>query len=107
MKQPFLLYLSPMPKQNLQSIGSVITQFLKENRLEKKIDISSLTTNWKNIAGDMVANHTKRMFLKDDTLFLEVDSAALKNELHFLKDQLIKNVNHFLEKELVKQLVLI
>ncbi|HXD93913.1 MAG TPA: DUF721 domain-containing protein [Bacteroidia bacterium] len=96
-----------MSKQNLQSIGSAINQFLKENRLEKKIDISSLHVNWKTVAGDMIANHTKRIFLKDSTLFLEVDSAELKNELHFLKDQLIQNVNYFLKKELVKQLVLI
>ncbi|HKC69669.1 MAG TPA: DUF721 domain-containing protein [Bacteroidia bacterium] len=96
-----------MSKQNLQSIGSAINQFLKENRLEKKIDISNLHVNWKTIAGDMIANHTKRIFLKDTTLFLEVDSAELKNELHFLKDQLINNVNYFLKKELVKQLVLI
>jgi len=96
-----------MSKHNLQSIGSAINQFLKENRLEKKIDISSLHVNWKTIAGDMIANHTKRIFLKDTTLFLEVDSAELKNELHFLKDQLITNVNHFLKKDLIKQLVLI
>ena len=96
-----------MSKQNLQSIGSAINQFLKGNRLEKKIDISNLHVNWKTIAGDMIANHTKRIFLKDTTLFLEVDSAELKNELHFLKDQLINNVNYFLKKELVKQLVLI
>ena len=96
-----------MSKQNLQSIGSAINQFLKENRLEKKIDISNLHVNWKTVAGDMIANHTKRIFLKDSTLFLEVDSAELKNELHFLKDQLIQNVNYFLKKELVKQLVLI
>jgi predicted nucleic acid-binding Zn ribbon protein len=96
-----------MPKQNLQSIGSAIDQFLKENRLEKKIDASSLHINWKTIAGDMIANHTKRLFLKETTLYLEVDSAELKNEIHFLKDQLIQNVNHFLKKDLIKQLVLI
>ena len=96
-----------MQKQNLQSIGSAINQFLKENRLEKKIDLSSLHTNWQTIAGEMVSNHTKRIFIKDTTLFLEVDSSALKNELHFLKDQLIQNINHFLKKELVKQLVLL
>ena len=96
-----------MSKQNLQSIGSAINQFLKENRLEKKIDVSNLHVNWKTIAGEMIANHTKRIFLKDTTLFLEVDSAELKNEIHFLKDQLIKNVNHFLKKDLVKQFVLI
>lgn len=96
-----------MHKQNLQSIGSAINQFLKENRLEKKIDLSSLHTNWRAIVGEMVANHTKRIFIKETTLFLEVDSSALKNELHFLKDQLIQNINHFLKKELVKQLVLL
>jgi predicted nucleic acid-binding Zn ribbon protein len=96
-----------MSKQNLQSIGTAIDQFLKENRLEKKIDASSLHINWKMIAGDMIANHTKRLFLKETTLYLEVDSAELKNEIHFLKDQLIQNVNHFLKKDLIKQLVLI
>ena len=96
-----------MSKQNLQSIGSVIGQFLKENRLDKKIDSSSIHSHWKLIAGEMVANHTKRIFLKDSTLFLEVDSPELKNELHFLKDQLIKNINQFLKKELIHQLVLI
>ncbi len=96
-----------MFKQNLQSIGSAINQFLKENRLEKKIDLSSLHINWKTIAGEMVANHTTRMFIKDNILFLEVDSSALKSELHFLKDQLVQNINHFLKKELVKQLVLL
>ena len=96
-----------MSKQNLQSIGAAINQFLKENRLEKKIDISSLHTNWASIAGEMVANHTTRLFLKENTLFLQVDSSALKNELHFLKDQLIKNINFFLKKELITQLVLL
>ncbi len=96
-----------MSKQNLQSIGTAIDQFLKENRLEKKIDASSLHINWKTIAGDMIANHTKRLFLKETTLYLEVDSAELKNEIHYLKDQLIQNVNHFLKKDLIKQLVLI
>lgn len=103
----FYLYLSPMRKNNLQPIGAAISNFLKENRLEKKIDTSALHTNWKAIAGEMVANHTKRLFLKDDTLFLEVDSSALKNELHYLKAELIANVNQFLQKELIKQLVLI
>ncbi len=96
-----------MSKQNLSSLGAAIDLFLKTNRLDKKIDSSSLTVNWKEIAGEMIAKHTTRLFLKDHTLFIAVDSAALKNELHFLKSQLIQNVNRYLKKELIKELVVL
>jgi len=96
-----------MSKQNLSSLGAAIEAFLKQNRLDKKIDSSSLIVNWKEIAGEMIAKHTTRLFIKDHTLFLQVDSPALKNELHFLKGALIKNVNQYLKKELIKELVLL
>jgi len=96
-----------MSKQNISSLGDAIALFLKQNRLEKKIDTSELTVHWKEIAGEMIAKHTKRIFLKDTTLFIEVDSAALKNEMQFLKSQLISNVNQYVKKELVKELVLL
>ncbi len=96
-----------MSKQNLSSLGDAIQAFLKQNRLDKKIDTSNLSVHWKEIAGEMIAKHTKRMFIKDHTLFLQVDSSALKNELHFLRSQLIKNVNVYLKKELIKELVLL
>lgn len=96
-----------MSKQNLSSLGDAIQAFLKQNRLDKKIDTSSLMVNWKQIAGEMIAKHTTRLFIKDHTLFLQVDSSALKNELHFLKSTLIKNINQHLGKELVKELILL
>jgi predicted nucleic acid-binding Zn ribbon protein len=94
-------------KQNFQRIGSAIEKFLKENRLDKKIDASSLLTNWKEIAGEMIAKHTSRLFIKEGKLYLQVDSAALKNELHFLQAQLLRNVNQYFGKELVKELILL
>jgi predicted nucleic acid-binding Zn ribbon protein len=96
-----------MKKQNFQSIGSAIDSFLKENRLDKKIDSSTLLTCWKEIAGEMIQKHTTRLFLKDQKMYLQVDSAALKNELHFLQKQLIDNINQYFKKELVKELILL
>ena len=96
-----------MAKQNFQSIGSAINQFLKENRLDKKIESSTLLTCWKEIAGEMIHKHTTRLFLKDQKMYLQVDSSALKNELHFLQAQLIGNINQYFKKELVKELILL
>ena len=96
-----------MKKQNFQSIGSAIDQFLKQNRLDKKIDSSTLLTCWKEIAGEMIHKHTTRLFLKDQKMYLQVDSSALKNELHFLQAQLIGNINQYFKKELVKELILL
>ncbi|MGZ3861623.1 MAG: DUF721 domain-containing protein [Bacteroidia bacterium] len=96
-----------MGKHNLISIGSAISHFLKDNRLDKKIDSSTLHVDWKNIAGEMIHKHTTRLFIKDQKLFLQVDSSALKNELHFLNPQLIRNINQYFKKELVKEIVLL
>lgn len=96
-----------MKKQNFQSIGSAIDQFLKQNRLDKKIDSSTLLTCWKDIAGEMIHKHTTRLFLKEQKMYLEVDSSALKNELHYLQGELVNNVNQYFKKELVKELILL
>ncbi|MBS1645773.1 MAG: DUF721 domain-containing protein [Bacteroidetes bacterium] len=96
-----------MNEYNTQNIATVIQRFLKENRLDTKMDVTSVQTDWRQIAGELVANHTKRLFFKETTLFLEVDSSELKNELHFLKEAIIRNVNLYMKKEFVTQIVLI
>ncbi len=96
-----------MKKQNFQSVGSAIEQFLKQNRLDKKIESSTLLTYWKEIAGEMIHKHTTRLFLKDQKMYLQVDSAALKNELHYLQKQLTDNINQYFKKELVKEIILL
>lgn len=96
-----------MKDHNLKTVGETLQKILQENNLSNKIDQSVVTTSWEKIAGPLFARHTKRIFMKDAKIYLEINSPALKNELLFLKGDLIKNINAYLGKERVKEVILL
>ena len=66
-----------------------------------------LQSEWKNIVGAMVANHTERIVLKDKKLILKIDSAPLRNELLMSKKLLIENVNTHLGQTVIYDIVFV
>ena len=94
-----------MRKSNQQTIGQVIQQYLKENNLEKKFKRSHIIGSWEIIMGKVVANHTKSIVFNDKTLFLELDSPGLRNELSYRKAELIKKINTEAGEEIIKEII--
>jgi len=59
-----------------------------------------LKEEWPSIVGEMIAKYTRNVILVEKTLIIYTDVAALKQELLYSKEELIKTINnHF--KELV------
>lgn len=95
-----------MRKSNQQSIGEVLKQYLQENNLEKKLAHSNIISSWGELMGKVVANHTKKVYFSDKTLFVELDSAALRNELSFRMEDMRQRINTEAGFEIVKEIVL-
>ena len=95
-----------MARSNEQTLGEVIKELLKVYRLETGIDNTKIINSWERVVGPMIANHTVDLKVKGKTLYVRLNSAALKNELNFAKSQLIRNVNKELKKEVITQIVI-
>jgi hypothetical protein len=96
-----------MKKSNLISIGDAISQILKQERLDVKLSRFSVKNAWGEIAGEVIANHTTSIgFDEQKNMFLNLDSAAMKNEVMYSKEGIIKKINQFCGYELVKNLVI-
>lgn len=96
-----------MRKDNLIKLGDAISQMLKQERLDVKLSRFAIKNAWEEIAGKMVSNHTTQIAFDDHkTMFLQLDSAALKNEVMFGKTDLIKKINGFCGYELITNLVI-
>lgn len=94
-------------KSNSQSIGEVLHQFLKENRLDQKIIQQSIIDSWELIAGKMIKNHTKNLFFKAaDHLYIELDSDVIRHEVFMRKSEIISAINTFACAEIVKNLII-
>lgn len=97
-----------MAKRNNEnlSMADALKEFVETNRLEKGLDAINVADAWKNIMGNGVNNYTTAIQLKGDTLFVQLSSSVLREELSYGKQKIINMLNEKLGKELIKKLVL-
>lgn len=93
-------------KSNLIKLGDAISQLFKQEKLDVKISQFTVKNGWKDIVGDMVAKNTSELSFNDKTLFITLNSAALKHELSFRKEDILNSVNKFCGYKLIDQLVI-
>lgn len=88
------------------SIGDVLKEFIKTNNLQKGMDGINVRDAWKNLMGNGVNNYTREIMLRNGTLYVELTSAVLREELSYGKDKIIKMINEELGRDVVTQVVL-
>ena len=91
---------------NQSAIGDIINEIIKNNKLEPGLNEISVVDAWKNLMGNGVNNYTRNVALRNGTLYVELNSAVLREELSYGKDKIIKMINDELGKEVVKNVVL-
>lgn len=89
-----------------QSVGDVLKQFMQDNRLQAGMDKMDVRDAWKNLMGNGVNNYTREIMLRGTTLYVELTSAVLREELSFGKAKIVKMLNEELKREVVKDIVL-
>ena len=89
-----------------QPISNVLKQFMQENKLQPGMDKIDVRDAWKNLMGNGVNNYTRDIMLKGTTLYVELTSAVLREELSYGKAKIVKMINEELKREVVKDVVL-
>ncbi len=91
---------------NDSSIGDILKEIIEANKLDKGLNQISVVDAWKNLMGNGVNNYTRNVLLKGSTLYVELTSSVLREELSYGKDKIIKMINEELGREVVKDVVL-
>lgn len=94
-----------MRKKNEQPLKEVIEQFIQSFRLQPKLTEASIRATWESIVGAMIAKNTTHIYVRNTTLFIHLNSAALMQELTFAKSKLIKSINKSLGKTLITEII--
>lgn len=90
-----------MISSNEQSLGDAIREFLKEYRLEDKLEETRVISSWARVVGKMVAKHTKSLYIKRKVLFVKLDSPAISNELGYSREKIVNLLNQEAGKEVI------
>ena len=92
-------------KENLK-ISEALQEFIKTNRLQSGLDKINVADAWASVMGNGVNNYTTAIKLERNTLYVQLSSSVLREELSYGRDKIINMLNEALGKETVKKLVL-
>ena len=88
------------------SLGDVLKEFIEANNLQKGMDKIDVRDAWKNLMGNGVNSYTREIMLKGTTLYVELTSAVLREELSYGKEKIVKMINDEMGREVVTEVVL-
>ena len=91
---------------NESSIGDVLKEIIQVNKLQSGMDQVLVKEAWSSLMGNGVNTYTRSIVLKGSTLYVELTSAVLREELSYGKDKIIKMINDELKRELITAVVL-
>ena len=87
-------------------IDRLIKSYIKENKLEDGLENIEVNNLWYETMKNGVANYTTDLNLINGTLYIKLKSSALREELSYGKEKIIKLLNEKLKKDLIKKIVL-
>jgi hypothetical protein len=89
-----------------QSIQDVLKAFVDTNKLQSGLDKVNVRDAWANLMGNGVNNYTTAIELKHETLYVQLSSSVLREELSYGSEKIIAMLNEAIGKEVIKKLVL-
>jgi len=97
-----------MAKRNRdnQPIEDILKEFVKTNNLQSGLDKVNVREAWANLMGNGVNNYTTAIELKHETLYVQLSSSVLREELSYGNEKIVTMLNESVGKEIVKKLVL-
>ncbi|TYB77050.1 DUF721 domain-containing protein [Bizionia myxarmorum] len=97
-----------MAKRNNENltIADVLKEFVETNRLEQGLNAVNVQDAWQSMMGNGVNNYTTAIQLKGTTLYVQLSSSVLREELSYGKEKIVKMLNENLGKEVIKELIL-
>lgn len=95
-----------MSKHNQHTMKEAIEMLLKAYKLDDKLAEKRLIASWEDVMGKMIANHTTDIAIRNQQLFITLDSAALRNELSLAKSKIVKMMNDSAGRTVITEIVL-
>jgi predicted nucleic acid-binding Zn ribbon protein len=94
-----------MKISNDRSLGEVIRELIDTYRLGGKLNELKVVHSWEKVVGEMIARHTRNLYVKNKKLFVKVDSPALKNELTYSASVIIERLNKEAGCEVIEEII--
>lgn len=101
------LNFGSMSRHNEQSLKDAIQQMLEAYKLRGRMDELKLISSWEKVMGPAVHKRTLDLSIRQQILYVRLESSALREELSYGREMLIQRLNEEAGTEVIKQVVFI
>ncbi len=89
------------------TVKDAINQLLKHYQLQSRFNETYLEAFWAKMMGTTISSRTKRLYVKDRVLYIEIESAPLRNELVNAKSKMILRINEDMGTSVIDDVVFV
>ncbi len=87
-------------------LSDALQDFVSHNKLQTGLDKVNARDIWNQQMGPAIEKYTTSLKLEGSTLYVQLSSSVLREELSYGKEKIIRILNEHLGKELIQKLVL-
>lgn len=95
-----------MRKTNEQSIKEVLKDLVETYRLKTKLNQAKVEELWEKMMGKTVTQHTTELRIRNQKLYVTVDSAPLRQELSYSRADILTKLNTELGESFLKEVLI-
>ncbi len=89
------------------SLGDIIEKLIDTYKLRGKYNETMILAKWEELVGAGIANRTTKLYFSEKKLYIQLNSAPLRNELLLAKTKFIEMLNKELKADVVSDIIFI
>lgn len=94
-----------MRRNKAESIGQIIRQYLRQEGLETPLNETRMAAAWPQVMGEAIARYTGDVFVRNQVLYVQLKSPALKANLMMGREALVQKLNDFVGAQVIQSIV--
>lgn len=95
-----------MIRKEPKPLGEIIDDMFARTGLMPEFKRQSLAAAWATVVGPNIAAYTRQAVVRDRTLHVYVASAALKEELGYVREALVPRLNDAVGDDVITNIVI-
>lgn len=94
-----------MRRSKTISLAEALNDYIREMNLGSKLSEVGVIGSWEEIVGKAISSRTTKIYIRENVLYVHLNSSVVRNELMMLRQALKEKLNEKAGTEVIKDIV--
>jgi hypothetical protein len=94
-----------MRRSKTITLAEAVKDYIDVMKIGGKLNEASVINSWEETVGKVINSRTSKIYIKDNILYVHLNSSVVRNELLMLRQSLIEKLNQKAGSVVVKDIV--